>query len=65
MKDIRKLQGLVRTIEHEGPTTENLKRTVLALIDEIIWLSRELDTVSTQARRADRNARNMGMIVRR
>jgi hypothetical protein len=56
---------MVRIIEKDGPTTENLRRTVLLLIDEIVWLHRELDSVSSAARRADRNARNMGIGMRR
>lgn len=57
MRDIRKLQSLVRSIESEGPTVDNLKRAVIVLANEVIYLSRQVDEAETLARQVHREAR--------
>lgn len=60
--NVARLAAITRAIQKDGPSDENLKQAVLLLADEVIWLSRELDSVKTTAMRAERNARMMGVL---
>ena len=60
-----KILQLQRQLQQSGPTDQLLKDIVIALADEVIYLSRELETVRGTASRADRNARLGYGLVRR
>jgi hypothetical protein len=57
MVNIRKLQSLLKLVQAEGPTNENLKQCVITLANEVIEMSRELERVNATASRAERNNR--------
>lgn len=57
MVNIRKLQALLKVLQAEGPTNENLKQCVITLANEVVEMSRELERVNATASRAERNGR--------
>lgn len=60
--NIARIQAIIRAIQKDGPSDVHLKQAVLLLADEVIYLSRELDSVKTTAQRAERNSRMMGVL---
>lgn len=56
-RNLAKVVQLTKAIRAQGPTDDLLKQAVVALADEVVHLTRELETVRSQAQRADRNAR--------
>ena len=52
-----KILQLQRQLQQSGPTDQLLKDIVIALADEVIYLSRELETVRGTASRAERQSR--------
>lgn len=61
-RNLAKVVALTKAIQQQGATDDLLKQVVLALADEIIHLSRELETVRSTATRADRQSRIYGGI---
>jgi hypothetical protein len=56
-RNLAKVMQLTAAIRKQGATDDLLKQVVLVLADEVVHLSRELETVRSVASRAERQSR--------
>lgn len=66
--NVMRVIQLTAAIRKQGPTDDLMKQVIVTLADEVIHLSRELETVRSMAQRAERQSRLTGaarMLVHR